>query len=69
MLVGVELAKPKGDCDGVFKGARLFSCAPNCGVFVKPTQARTRMPLPLLYVPSRAAPASPPTLVTLPACI
>jgi hypothetical protein len=40
VLAGVELQKPKGDSDGTYQGIRLFTCAPNCGVFVKATAVR-----------------------------
>ena len=38
--MGVELQKPKGDTDGTYQGIRLFTCAPNYGVFVKAASVR-----------------------------
>merc|ERR1712087_818586 len=32
-MYGMELAEPKGVCDGTFKKCRYFSCASNHGVF------------------------------------
>ena len=32
--IGIELVSAKGDCDGSYKGKRLFECKPKHGVFV-----------------------------------
>lgn len=44
LLVGVELLKPKGDCDGTFMGVKCFECPPNFGVFAKPANVRWYRP-------------------------
>lgn len=37
--VGIELQKPNGKNNGTVQGIQYFSCASNCGVFVRPSQA------------------------------
>ncbi|KAK4922810.1 hypothetical protein LTR66_016573 [Elasticomyces elasticus] len=34
--IGIALDEPTGTHDGVVNGVRLFTCARNCGVFVRP---------------------------------
>jgi dynactin 1 len=38
--VGIELNAPLGKNDGSVKGIGYFSCAPNHGVFVRPSQVK-----------------------------
>jgi len=38
--VGIELNAPNGKNDGSVQGINYFSCPPNYGVFVRPTQAK-----------------------------
>jgi len=34
-IVGIELTDPLGDCDGIYKGRRHFTCKSKYGIFVK----------------------------------
>ncbi|KCV68879.1 hypothetical protein H696_04297 [Fonticula alba] len=60
--VGIELDGPVGKNDGTVKGKRYFTCAPNHGLFVRPT-AVTPLDEPVSPGPGGAAspvaPASP----------
>jgi dynactin 1 len=38
--VGIELAEPKGKNDGTVNGVSYFTCKPNYGVFIKPSQVK-----------------------------
>ncbi|KAG2122581.1 dynein associated protein-domain-containing protein [Suillus clintonianus] len=38
--IGIELAEPKGKNDGSLQGLTYFSCKPNHGVFVRPSQVK-----------------------------
>ncbi|KAH7340157.1 dynein associated protein-domain-containing protein [Rhizoctonia solani] len=53
--VGVELAVPNGKNDGSVKDVAYFSCAPNHGVFVRPSQVKI-VSLPGSRPSSRNAP-------------
>lgn len=44
--VGIELSEPKGKNDGSVMGVSYFSCKPNYGVFVRPSQVKV-LQLPL----------------------
>lgn len=38
--VGLELAQPNGKNDGTVQGVKYFTCKPNYGVFVRPSQVK-----------------------------
>jgi tubulin-folding cofactor B len=38
--VGIELDEPVGRHSGEAKGRQVFECAPRCGLFLRPTQAK-----------------------------
>jgi dynactin 1 len=38
--IGIELHEPKGKNDGSLQGLTYFSCKPNHGVFVRPSQVK-----------------------------
>ncbi|KAH9907089.1 CAP Gly-rich domain-containing protein [Epithele typhae] len=38
--VGIELAAPNGKNDGAVQGTKYFTCKPNYGVFVRPSQVK-----------------------------
>jgi hypothetical protein len=38
--VGVELYEPNGKNDGTVQGVKYFTCKPNYGMFVRPSQAK-----------------------------
>ncbi|OCH92962.1 dynactin [Obba rivulosa] len=38
--VGLELSEPNGKNDGVVQGVKYFTCKPNHGVFVRPSQVK-----------------------------
>jgi dynactin 1 len=51
--VGIELNEPKGKNDGSVMGVSYFTCKPNHGVFIKPSQVRVLGPeAPSLAPPS-----------------
>ncbi|TBU58180.1 dynactin [Dichomitus squalens] len=38
--IGIELAEPNGKNDGTVQGIKYFTCKPNYGVFVRPSQVK-----------------------------
>lgn len=53
--VGVELLQADGKNDGSVQGIKYFSCKPNHGIFVKPSQVKVTEPEPS---PTLAPPVS-----------
>ena len=51
--IGIELAEPNGKNDGSVQGVKYFTCKPNYGVFVRPSQVKVI-----------AAPPEPPLAVS-----
>jgi dynactin 1 len=65
---GIELSLPHGKNNGTVQGIKYFTCPPNHGVFVKPSQVnvvqeRESVPTP---PPARAAPSPAPAPATPP---
>ncbi|KAI0370083.1 dynactin [Pilatotrama ljubarskyi] len=54
--IGIELSEPSGKNDGSVQGVKYFSCKPNYGVFVRPSQVKVISATP------DPAPAHPPTV-------
>ncbi|KAI8980556.1 dynactin [Trametes punicea] len=54
--IGIELSEPNGKNDGSVQGVKYFSCRPNYGVFVRPSQVKVINPEP------DAPPTHPPTV-------
>ncbi|KAI0352271.1 dynactin [Trametes cingulata] len=54
--IGIELSEPNGKNDGSVQGVKYFSCRPNYGVFVRPSQVRVISATP------DPPPAQPPTV-------
>ena len=38
--IGIELSQPNGKNDGTVQGVKYFTCKPNYGVFVRPSQVK-----------------------------
>ena len=38
--IGIELSEPNGKHDGTVQGVKYFTCKPNYGVFVRPSQVK-----------------------------
>lgn len=44
MWVGIEFARPEGDCDGTFCGVRYFECESNCGAYLPVAAVQLKEP-------------------------
>ncbi|OSX67214.1 hypothetical protein POSPLADRAFT_1130701 [Postia placenta MAD-698-R-SB12] len=62
--VGIELSEANGKNDGTVQGIKYFTCKPNYGVFVRPSQVKTISlePQPVLAVITQPAPSLRPAL-------
>ncbi|CDO76476.1 hypothetical protein BN946_scf184615.g2 [Trametes cinnabarina] len=54
--IGIELYEPNGKNDGSVQGVKYFTCKPNYGVFVRPSQVK------VLNAEPEPAPVHPPTV-------
>jgi hypothetical protein len=61
--VGIELFQPVGKNDGSVKGVPYFTCQPNYGVFVKPSQVKIIQDLPSSGTVSTALYFSPSSIM------
>ena len=53
--VGVELSEPAGKNDGTVQGVKYFTCKPNYGMFLRPSQVKVVSEPSVCYITPQIA--------------